>query len=76
MSNQKYLTTLHIALDEPDQPAARELSLLSGRSKCIANYYNSGNNFMTDPSSAELSPLSPSTTQSTGMFRDFRLILG
>ena len=54
----------------------RESSLLSGTSECIANYYNSGNNFMTGPSSAELSPLSPSTTQSTGMFRDFRLILG
>ena len=76
MSNQKYLTALYIALDEPDQPAVRESSLLSGTSECIADYPNSGNNFMTGSSSAELIPFSPSTTKPTGMIRNFKLFLG
>ena len=76
MNNQKYQTALYIALDESDQPAVRESPLLSGTSECFADNHNSGNNFMTGPSSAELIPSSPSTTKPTGMFRDFKLIVG
>ena len=68
MNNQKYQTALYIALDESDQPAVRESSLLSGTSERFADNHNSGSNFMTGSSSAELIPFPPSTTMPTGTF--------
>ena len=71
--DQKYPTAIYIALDEPDQQAVGESSLLpvAGTSEYIADNHNRGSNFMTGPSSAELIPSSTSTTRPTGMFRDF-----